>query len=348
MGLEPHIIDLSQVYKVGEDLVGKKAHELGGLWKLGIPLPKGFVITTQFQEEFLLSSGIDKEIKNTQALKHPALSDCVDKLFLPIQKRIMQTHTPQNLSAELHKFYRWLAGVFKNRSLNIFSSSSNNKSVVFFDIKGDTNLVLKIKTIWSLVLDKSVAIVVQESLKKQTRGKVITDNQITGKNLTEQQILELTNYCKIIQKHFYFPQEIEYAVIKSKIIITKISPSTDISTIKNKFLRKVLIQGTPLNPGIVTGSVKIFRNKFNHFDVKKDEIVILHDFDQKTFKKIKNARAVIVELILPNSSLKALYRRDFRIPTVAGIKNAAKMFENGRIVTVNGVNGEIYSGGLIC
>ena len=60
-------MDLSKIYKVDKELVGKKAYELGVLWELGIPLPDGFIITTQFQKEFLHQTGIDNEIKQLLA-----------------------------------------------------------------------------------------------------------------------------------------------------------------------------------------------------------------------------------------------------------------------------------------
>lgn len=347
MGLNSQIVDLSQVNKVDEDLVGKKAHDLGTLWKLGVPLPKGFVVTAQFQKEFLSLSGINKEINKTQALMHPALADSINKLFHPVQKKIMHTHIPQILSQELHRFYRQLSGIFKNQPLNVFSSSSNNKSVVFFNIKGDANLVLKIKTIWSLFLDQPAAIVIQKNLKTQTNGKISTNSPVTDKKLTEKQITELTNYCKIIQKHFYFPKEIEYTVNKGKIFIVGINPFTGTQTVKNKQFRKMLIKGIPINPGIVTGYVKVFRNKYDCLEAKRGEIVILHDYDKKTFKKIKNAKAAVIDSILPDSLDKAIFRRNFRFPTIEGAKNAAKMLHDGKVVTVNGGNGEIYSGGLI-
>ena len=62
---------------------------------------------------------------------------------------------------------------------------------------------------------------------------------------------------------------------------------------------------------------------------------------------MKSAKAVVIDSILPNSLSKALFRRDFQIPTVEGVKNATKLFQNGNVITVNGVSGEIYSGGLV-
>ncbi|MBF8249613.1 MAG: ppsA [Candidatus Levybacteria bacterium] len=133
----PHyIINYSEINKVDEELVGKKAHELGGLWKLGIPLPDGFVITINFYKEFLRLAEIEKKIYKTSAHKHPALSNTVDHLF---RKEIIQTPIPQALASELHTYYKHLSGLFKNRPLNIYSSSANGKFISFSNIKGDAN-----------------------------------------------------------------------------------------------------------------------------------------------------------------------------------------------------------------
>lgn len=354
MGRNPHyIIDLSQVYKEDKELVGKKAYELGVLWKLGIPLPKGFAITPDFYNEYLRLTGIDKDIKKVQLLDHPAISDTIKKLFQPIQKEIMQKPVPQSLSIELHEFYRKLSGIFKEKSLNIFSSSSNNKSMIFSSVKGDANLILKIKSIWSFFLTNPVAIIVWENIDSEIKGRIFTNGPIIDKRLTRQQINKLIDYCNIIQKHFYFPYELEYAVRKGKVFITKINPFTGSVeepiklVVKKNTKQKVLIKGIPVNPGIVTGAVKVLNNKYGAIEAKTGDIIVLPKLDSSIFKRMKNAKAVIIDCISPNSLDKTLYRKNFQIPTIEGVKNASKIFRNGNIVTVNGISGEIYSGGLV-
>lgn len=354
MGQNPHsIIDLSQVYKEDEHLVGEKAHELGILWKLGVPLPNGFVITADFFKEYLSLTGIDKEIEKVQAMIHPAISDSIRKLFHPIREKIVRTHMPQTLAIKLHKFYRKLSGAFGDRSLNVFASTSNNKYIAHFNVKGDANLILKIKAIWSLTLEEPVAIVVQENIASEIKGKIFTDSPIVDKKIPQILTNKLIESCKIIQKNFYFPKEIEYSVRKGAIFITKIIPFTGIISDPPKLipqmkrLNNVLIKGISINPGIVTGPVRIINSKYSDTEAKKGEVIVLSDLNKFFFKRIKNAKAVITDSILQNSLDKTLYRKDFHIPTIIGTKNATKIFKNGNIVTVNGVSGEIYSGGLI-
>ncbi|MBF8249614.1 MAG: phosphoenolpyruvate synthase [Candidatus Levybacteria bacterium] len=207
--------------------------------------------------------------------------------------------------------------------------------------------------IWSMFLDKPVAIVIQENLKSEIKGKISTGNPVVNIKLTEEQMNKLIKYCKIIQKYFYFPKEIEYVVRNNKVIITKVNALTGTISespkplIQNNKTRKVLARGISINPGIVTGRVKVFRNNDNSIEIKRGEIIALSHLDHSMFKKIKNAKAIVIDSVLQNSYEKFLYRKGFQIPTIEGVKNATHLFQNGNVITVNGVSGEIYSGGLI-
>lgn len=349
-----HILDISEIDIIDLEQVGKKAFELSEIKHLGVPIPEGLVITTSFFEEFLKTTGISEDIDEIKKISHPSLKDSIGKLYEPIGTKVMRTHIPHNLAVDLHKFYRKLAGRFKETSVNIFSSTSTNKTTIFTNIKGDANIILKIKTIWSFHLDNPVAIVIHENIDSKIKGKIFTDNPIIDKRLTEMQMGKIVDYCKIIQNHFYFPKEIEYMIKKDKIFITAVNPFTGNvehspkqvqSNITTK--RKMLVKGVSINPGIVTGPVRILNNNSTAVNVKKGEIIILRDLNISMHRKIKNAKAVVVDSILPNSLSKTLYRKNFKIPTVEGTKDALKIFQNGNIVTVNGVSGEIYSGGLV-
>lgn len=343
MGASSHIVDFSQLYKSDLDLVGKKAYQLGELKQLGISIPDGFVITTSFFKEFLDQTGIAEEILEIQKINHPAIRDSVEKLFDPIRKSIMHVPIPQNLSAQLHKFYRKLTNLFNDTSLNIFTSSENNKSISYSNITGDANLLLKIKEIWASHVHKPVAIVVAKNIKSKSRGTITTNKPPK----------ELKYFADKIQKHFYFPQVVDYVIVKDIIYITAILPFTGKveelpnKTVQNRKIQKVLIKGISINPGIVTGPVKVFAEFHDQIQIKSGEIVVLPRLDMSTYRKIKRAKAIVVDTVLTSPYDRIIYRKDFKMPTIEGTKNATKILQNGNIITVNGVSGEIYKGGLI-
>ena len=335
----------SKIYKEDLDIVGKKAVELGELTRLGIPIPDGFVITTVFFKKFLQETGIAEKIKEIQKLNHPAIAESIDKLFEPIKKQIIHTHIPESLALQLHKFYKKLAGLFKEQPLNIFSSSpSNNKIIIFKNIKGDANLVLKIKEIWSSQIHNPIAIIVQKSIRSKNKKTMFTNDTATK----DENLLKL---AKKIQNYFYFPQEIEYVIEKGKIFVTSIKLFTGIvkelqkKEKEMKNFRKAIIKGVSINPGIVTGAVKLINS--HNLNVKNSEIAVTKYLNKSLCNKIKKAKAVITDAVLQTPINKLHYRKMIKAPTIMGTVNATKLLQNGNIITVNGATGEIYSGGFI-
>ena len=340
------IIGFSDLGKHDLELVGKKAVELSELTRLGIPIPDGFVITTAFFEEFLNATGILKEIDEIRKIYHPAIQDSMPKLFEPVKKKIVLTHLPQDLSFELHKFYRKLSGLFKEPSLNIFTSPLKGKSIQFLDIKGDANLVLKIKEIWAEHLENPTPIIIQKNINSKNKGKILTNDPL----INNQNLLTI---ARKIQNHFYFPQELDYVIEKGKIYITQIRPfsgkveKSNKVISQNKKVKSVLIRGISINPGIVTGPVKVLRENHDLVKVKSEQIIVLSRLDMSLYEKIKKAKAIVVDTTLTSSYHKMIYRKDFKMPTIEGAKSATKILQNGNIITVNGMSGEIYSGGFI-
>lgn len=334
--------DFSTIYKDDLDIVGKKAVELAELTRLEIPIPDGFVVTTNFFRKFLDQTGISEKIKEVQKLNHPAISDSIEKLYDPIKKQIAHTRIPENLASELREFYKKLTGLFQEPSLNIFSSSPfSNKSVIFKNVKGDANFVLKIKEIWASHVNIPVAIVIQKNIQSEVKGTTFTTNPIK----------ELESVAKKIQKHFYFHKELDFVIKSAKIYITGFRPFTgegDAQNVilQNKKVKKILIKGISINPGIVTGRVKIINNNVRT-QIKSGEIIILSRLNKSLFDEIKKAKGIVADGILSNSFDHMFYKKNISVPTIAGTVNAMKILQNGKVITLNGSTGEIYSGGLI-
>ncbi len=162
---------------------------------------------------------------------------------------------------------------------------------------------------------------------------------------------ELVAIVKKIKKYFYFPQEIEYAIEKNKIYVISIKPLTTQIPEKErksdqvKINQKVLAKGIPLNPGVVTGQARILRNQ-DYYQIRSGEIAVISQLNKTLYSRISKAKGVVVGAGLFMDCEKALYRKNIKIPTIIGVKNAINVLQNKSIITVNGISGEIYSGGL--
>lgn len=348
MGLKlNHIVDFSHLHKYDLDEIGKKAYQLDEFVSLKIPIPDGFVIMPSFFESFLKTTGIGEDIRKIQAISHPAIKESMHKLFQPISKKIIHTHIPQELASELHDAYRKLSGLFKEPLLNIYTSPLKGKKINYLNVEGDANFFLTIKKIWSTQIENTPPIIVQKKIKSNIHGKITTDNP----SVYEKDKV-MVNLVNKIKKYFYFPQEIEYAVFKGKTYITGMEPLTKIPEVKRILpiikQRKILAKGIPLpfSSGIITGTVRLLRNQ-DYYQVKTHEIAVIPELNKLLYSKISKAKAIIADAEFKNSYDKAVYRKNVKIPTIMGTKNAINILRNGNIITVNGTSGEIYSGGLI-
>jgi phosphoenolpyruvate synthase/pyruvate phosphate dikinase len=353
MGHPHHIIDISQADSLDFELVGKKAFELGKLNYLGIPIPPGFIIETSFFEDFLKISGICKDMEDIKRTSRSPLPDCPEEILRPLREKIIHTDISPELTSELHKFYRELAGELRPIPVNVASSSDTDRSMFFPDVSGDANVFLKIKKIWADYLDQPVAIIISKSIISEIKGKISTNMPKNDKKLTEKQMTRLLQYCKIIQSHFYFPKEVDYAVENGKIYITGVNPFTGtVSVSHGKILhfnkgKEIAVRGISVCRGIATGPVRIINSPSSDLVIRKDEILIVPSLNIFLFKNIKNPKAIVAEATLATPGDKAHYRKNFQVPTVEGVRNATQVFRNGDVVTVNGINGSVYSGGFI-
>jgi len=353
MGHPRHIISISQAESLDIGLVGKKAFELGELSYLGIPIPPGFVIETSFSEDFLKISGLYENMEDIKRTSRSSLRNCPEEILRPLREKIVQTHIPPELTSELHKSYRELAGEFGSIPVDITSSSDTERSIFFPDVSGDANVFLKIKKIWADYLDCPVAIIISRSIGSGIKGRILTNMPKNDKKLTEKQMTQLLQYCKIIQRHFYFPKEVDYAVENGKIYITKMNPFTGaVADSHGKILhfnkgKKIAIRGIAVYPGIATGPVRIIRGHGYRSVIRKDEILIVPNLDLILSENIRKTRAVVADTSLVIAGDKAFYRQNFQVPTIEGARNASQIFRNGDVVTVNGINGNVYSGGFV-
>ncbi|KKU93221.1 MAG: Phosphoenolpyruvate synthase [Candidatus Amesbacteria bacterium GW2011_GWC1_48_10] len=171
--------------------------------------------------------------------------------------------------------------------------------------------------------------------------------------LSDHLILQLANLGKQIHRHYFFPQDIEWALAKGSLYITQSRPITTLVSEKPQAKNldqlgqlEILLKGAPASPGLVTGHVRLVPDIRNLSRVKPGDILVT-DMTTPDFVPAMKTAAGIVTNRGGQTSHAAIVSRELGVPCVVGTSTATKILTDGMVVTVNGTTGEIFKGGLI-
>jgi pyruvate,water dikinase len=199
------------------------------------------------------------------------------------------------------------------------------------------------------VAKQTVQLIKVGSLNKQTTvPKKLQDKR----KLTDKQIVELAKIGKKIHQHYFFPQDIEWTFYKGKFWIVQSRPVTTVENPKSKIqnpklkYRKVLLKGQGASPGITSGPVKIIFSAKEIGKIENGDVLVAPMTNPDFVPAMKKAAAIITDRG-GQTSHAAIVSRELGVPCVVGTGKATKILKNGQIVTVNGVKGEVYEGGII-
>ena len=169
--------------------------------------------------------------------------------------------------------------------------------------------------------------------------------------ITDKQIIELAKLGRDLEKHYYFPQDIEWAIEKNKIYIVQTRQVTTVrSQPKNELrtpiseLRSPILKGDPASPGIASGHVRVIHSAKEIGKVLSGEVLVAPQTNPDFVPAMKKAVAIVTDKG-GRTSHAAIVSRELGIPAVVGTENATKKLKTGEVVTVNGLKGEIYKGG---
>lgn len=194
----------------------------------------------------------------------------------------------------------------------------------------------------------------QEKMLKKvgTENKEIPLSKSAGskQKITDHQIKALAVLAKKLEHHYYFPQDIEWAIAKDEIFIVQTRPITTIPDKKEKAQvadttgLPVILKGSPASPGIASGPVKIIMSMKELNKVNPGDVMVAPQTDPDYVPAMKKASAIVTERG-GRTSHAAIVSRELGIPAVVGAPDAAKILKPDMVVTVNGEKGEIYKGG---
>ena len=207
------------------------------------------------------------------------------------------------------------------------------------------------------LVQKNTWKILQKQVNKQTKKLTLS----AGKNkeikvkarrqnlpkLSDDQIISLAKLSHKIQQHYFFPQDIEWAMEKNQMYIVQSRPVTTIDLskkekpkIKTAGLKK-LVQGDPASPGMVTGYTRVLASAKQIHKIKQGEILVT-DMTTPDFVPAMKKAAAIITNKGGQTSHAAIVSRELGIPCIVGTETATKILKSGMVVTVNGQSGEIF------
>ena len=205
------------------------------------------------------------------------------------------------------------------------------------------------------ILNKKIGDQNQMMIKKDGKNIEIklSEKDRKKQKITDAELITIAKLGKKLEDHYYYPQDVEWAIEDGTVYIVQTRPITtfkekkagqkdtgqDISSLN----LKILVKGDPASPGIKSGPVKIIRSASEIDQVFEGEILTTVQTNPDFVPAMKKAVAIITERG-GRTSHAAIVSRELGIPAVVGTGNATKILKTGEVVTVDGSKGEVYQG----
>ncbi len=207
-------------------------------------------------------------------------------------------------------------------------------------------------------VDKRSLVITKTEIKKQdvklVKSNIANKEVKLGKagsikKLSDQEIIKIALLVRDIENHYYFPQDIEWAIRNNRVYIIQSRPITttknNVSSSSNDDL-PLILSGSPASPGIGIGPVKIIMSPKEIGKVKIGDILVAPQTNPDYVPAMKKAAAIVTEKG-GRTSHAAIVSRELGIPAIVGAEGATKILKEDMVITVNGLSGDIFKGKTI-
>ncbi len=202
------------------------------------------------------------------------------------------------------------------------------------------------------VLVKQVEVQEKKMMRKESGNVVVplSKNEGGRQKLTDTQITALADLGKKLEKHYYFPQDAEWAIENDHIFIVQTRPVTTVgkevkNQEKSRVNLKILLKGDPASPGIASGPVKILGSAKEIHKIISGDVLVAEQTNPDYVPAMRKAVAIVTERG-GRTSHAAIVSRELGIPAVVGARDAQKILKDGLVISVNGSTGEVYKGSV--
>ncbi|MFH0979372.1 MAG: phosphoenolpyruvate synthase [Candidatus Roizmanbacteria bacterium] len=208
-------------------------------------------------------------------------------------------------------------------------------------------------------VSKNSFIITKKEIKKQNIKMIksnISNKEIRlglegrRQKISDDEVIRIALLTSEIEKHYFFPQDIEWAIEKNKVYITQSRPVTTMkisnltsSTNLTNEANFPILTGSPASPGIAAGPAKIIFSPKEIGKIKSGDVLIAPQTNPDYVPAMKRAAAIVTEKG-GRTSHAAIVSRELGVPAVVGAEHATKIIKEDMVITVNGATGEIFKG----
>ncbi|MEW5707199.1 MAG: phosphoenolpyruvate synthase [Actinomycetota bacterium] len=175
----------------------------------------------------------------------------------------------------------------------------------------------------------------------------IPQDRRSMQKLTDEEILGLARYGIILEEHYNFPQDAEWAIEGGNIYLVQTRPITTLAPVEKAEVKEkageVILEGIAASAGIASGIVKIVRSKEELDKVKKGDVLVTPMTNPDFVPAMRRAVAIVTDSG-GRTSHASIVSRELGIPCVVGTGKATQVLKDGDVITVDGARGIVYSG----
>lgn len=201
------------------------------------------------------------------------------------------------------------------------------------------------------VIDKEVMrkeiMFVRSSDAGGTEKQKVPGDKAEKQVLTDAEIKKLADLGKLVEEHYEFPQDIEWAIEGGELYLLQSRPITvfygEEKAEEGGARKDVLIKGLGASPGLGSGKVQIIFSTEELDKVKEGDVLVTTMTNPDMVPAMRRASAIVTEEGGMTCHA-AIVSRELGIPCIVGTSEATKVLSDGDEITVDGSRGVVYKG----
>ena len=199
------------------------------------------------------------------------------------------------------------------------------------------------------ILEKHIGKKLTERVREPALGVTVKRKIFKEKEevqvLSDKEVVALAAFCKKIEEHYNFPEDIEWAIERGRIYIVQTRAVTTLE--ESKEVEEVkgtpILEGYGASPGIASGVIKVISNLDELWKMEQGDILVTKMTNPDFVVAMEKSAAIVTDEG-GTTCHAAIVSRELGIPCIVGTKTATQVLKEGMKITVDATHGKVYSG----